>query len=152
MATLEQIILNAAPVWEETVWEPLQNKDFQKAGLALQKILAVKEAPDWADIDWDSLITGPESFRGNLAQFEWDNFKPWIYEAVFEAATADSLAFLFQNIPTEMRSVIQKGILNAISQKAEVAGMETEKWLESSKPSIYRYLKTNLAQDLGVNL
>lgn len=152
MTTLEQIILNAAPTWEETVWEPLQNKDFQKAGLALQKILATKKTDDWADIDWVNLIAGPESLRDNLAQFEWDNFKPWIYEAILETATAESLAILFQNVPTETHEVIYKGITNSIGQKAKTAGMETEKWLESNKPSIYRYLKSNLAQNLNIKL
>ena len=129
-----------------------RNKDFKKAGAALQIILAAKELAEWTNIDWVNLITGPESLRGNLLQSDWDNFKPWIYEAVFEASATETLAFLFQNIPTETRTLIYQGILNVVSQKARQAGLETEKWLENNKPSIYRYLKSNLGQNLDIKL
>lgn len=153
MATLEEIIYNTAPVWKDEAWMPLQNKDFSAAQTTLQKILSQKTLEEWALVDWVSLINGVPAFRGELEENDWkQQFQPLILQSIFEIITPDIIAYIYNNVPAETQKALHNYILQYINQQAKKAGMPSEEWLNNKKPSLYRYLKTNLAQDLGITL
>ncbi len=137
MPAVEKIIINSIPIWEPTVWEALQKKDYSLTQSNLQRILTNFKPEDWEDIEWILIIEGAPAFRGNLTSEEWEkSAKPVIMKAVIDSLNEEAMKAVYESLPATELEFLQKQFSKAIP-----GGTAEEKinWLKSNRYSLYKF-------------
>lgn len=64
-------LLRAVPLWDESVWIPLQKKDFQGSMERLYALLGTYTKETIKRVFWKQIIEGNEKIRGEVTSDEW---------------------------------------------------------------------------------
>ncbi len=87
-ALLGNLVFNV-PLYDESVWKPLQEKKFKEAAGRLHQIVSRYRRDSVKEIFWESIIQGIPQVRGKLTQEEWDkDFFPYLATILLEIGDA----------------------------------------------------------------
>ncbi len=144
-----QEILKTFPVWEKSVWEALQNKDYETAEENLKSVLGNFDLDDWPLIYWNGILSGIPSVLGDLDEDEWKSMaKPAIIRSVIAAANGKMLSTMIQDLePDEQLSFPDLFIKNLPGATSD----EKSEWLKNKRPSLYVFATSAPGQELGIN-
>ena len=67
------LVYGTIPVWDSSVWDPLQNRDYVNAEKSLATIFGEYDTERWKNIYWAGLLNGIPLFRGDLTLGEWQS-------------------------------------------------------------------------------
>lgn len=137
------------PVWDSSIWEPLQQKKFKSAEEQLIELFRNFEPADWGTVQWKLLFVGAPAIRGELSPEEWGaNVVPLLVRAIFRTANGKVVAQVLQSLPLPAIQEFLGILKREIAETSFVGGFEG---LKTSNPSLYLFLSTAPSQELGVN-
>src|SRR3989344_2406191 len=89
-----------APIWEPSVWQAIQNRDYEKVELQLRVFLEkIIEPGEWTDIYWPGILNGIPMFKESVSIDEWEmNVLPAIARAVRGAISDEELNSVYQTL------------------------------------------------------
>ena len=89
-----------APIWEPSVWQAIQNRDYEKVELQLRTFLEnVIDPGEWTDIYWPGILNGIPMFKESVSIDEWEmNVLPAIARAVRGAISDEELNSVYQTL------------------------------------------------------
>lgn len=144
-----QEALKIFPIWDASVWEPLQEKNYEEAERKLELIFENIDLDDWPVVYWQGIFSGIPSVLGDISELEWKNMvRPIIVKSLIMAASGKGLSVTIQNLeqPEQMEFIglFIKNIPGAINE-------EKREWLKEKRPSIYMFAMSVPGQELGIN-
>ena len=144
-----QQVLKIFPVWDDSVWEPLQKKDFEEAERKLELVFENIDMDDWSSVYWQGIFSGIPAVLGNITLSEWKNMvRPIIIRSLITTASGKGLSIIIQNLGSaeqlEFIGLFTKNVFGA-------TGEEKEEWLKEKRPSIYMLAISAPGQELGMN-
>jgi len=144
-----QQVLKIFPVWDDSVWEPLQKKDFEEAERKLELVFENIDMDDWSSVYWQGIFSGIPAVLGNITLSEWKNMvRPIIIRSLITTASGKGLSIIIQNLGSaeqlEFIGLFTKNVFGA-------TGEEKEEWLKEKRPSIYMLAISEPGQELGMN-
>lgn len=149
IAFSQSLIFNF-PVWEEEVWNALQEKKFQNASIKLQDFLEYFTEEGLARIYWKSIIEGIPAIRGAISQEEWTTgFLPALAPVFINFATGQTFSETYESISLEIIKKFHPLVVDSIPGETPE---EKVALLKTSASSTYIYLTASPAQIFGLGL
>lgn len=144
-----QETLKTFPIWNTSVWEPLQKKDYDSAERAFVAILEETELDDWSLIYWQGIFSGIPAVLGKISNDEWGAMvRPILVRAAMAAASGKGLSVIIQNLnPDGQLDFINLFVKNIPGATSD----EKLGWLKENKPSLYMFAIAAPGQELGIN-
>jgi hypothetical protein len=144
-----QEALKMFPTWDSSVWEPLQNKEYDLAEQNLESVLENIDMDDWSLVHWQGIFGGVPAVLGDISEEEWRAMvRPAIVKAIIGAASGKGLSNTLQ----ELEPLEQLEFLNLFVKNVPGAtGEEKTAWLKEKRPSLYMLATAAPAQELGIN-
>jgi len=139
MATLQQSINNAMPVWNDDIWGAVEKKNYQEAEKNLARVLARYSSEEWEDVQWQPMWEGLASVRSTISEHEWrENIRPLITKAIFDSANPEKLAIALGYFD---RKTIAP-FLQSFSALIPGANRNVKiDWLKNNKPLLHIFFK-----------
>lgn len=87
------------PVWEESVWTPLQKKNWEEAGEKFYSLISRYRPQGFGQIFWEAIISGVEHVRGEISEEEWrSNFLPFVAATLARLSDEITLSRIYQSL------------------------------------------------------
>ena len=114
-------ILNLVPVWEDDIWEALQDRRFVETARKFQTLLAALDDDEWNAIAWEALLSGIPAVRGELTEAEWGSeVRPRLAQAALAALAARRAAPPIElTIPSPSTAAIPLGPIDGAATPEE---------------------------------
>lgn len=142
--TLVADLIILFPVWEESVWKPLQEKRYGEAAEAFSSLFRSLAPEERHGADWGALLRGVPAVRGKLSETEWNTHaRPFLMRAFLEITTGRMVGEILNSFNPVGRAEMFAAIMEAIpgeSQKEKTA------WLARRKSSCAQYFLGTPAQ------
>jgi hypothetical protein len=89
----------ALPVWEESVWTPLQKKNWEEAGEKFYSLISKYRPQGFGQIFWEAIVSGVEHVRGEVSEEEWkSNFLPFVAATLARLSDETTLSRIYQSL------------------------------------------------------
>ena len=137
------------PVWDNSVWLPLQKKQYDVARQNLKIVISGFNNEEKKRTFWLGLLKGVPAARGTLTETEWQTeIRPLLIKTALDVLNGRELSNVYQGLDLpEQLELILFSLKNAYGDTSE----ERLVWLKSTKPSLYTLLIASPAQELGIN-
>ncbi len=135
------------PILDDSVWEPLQKKNYADAELALGSILESLSPHEWNVVFWAALIEGFPIVRGELTEKEWrENVQPMLARLVLQIASGEATANIFSEL-VSYPDTAQK-FETLLIYTSTTADVESEIKIKKINRPLYTFLIASPAQEL----
>jgi len=136
---IKSIIVNLFPTWEESLWDALQKKNWQKFEIEFDDFLSRLEEEEIKNLPWLELIKGQALLRGNNVSLqEWQKYiQPIIAIATINFLDGFKLARIYSKLDLPELVSFHKNLIEIIPAETESLKLE---WLKENKPSFYLFL------------
>ncbi len=138
------------PLLKDEIWDELQRKNYSVAGENLKAALKTIPPPEWKSTFWVGIVKGFPMLRAELSEKEWrENVLPVVVKAILEVASGEALANIFKNLGIYPETF--KDFHDLVVSVTPGENQELKlSWLKAKASSLYVFLISNLAQELGV--
>ena len=136
---IKSIIVNTFPTWEESIWNALQKKDWQKFEIEFDDFLSRLEEEEIKNLPWADLIKGQALLHGdNVSLEEWQKYiQPIIAIAIVNSLDGFELAQIYSELDLSELFSFHKNLIKIIPAETESLKLE---WLKENKPTFYIFL------------
>ncbi|MEK6839583.1 MAG: hypothetical protein AABX72_01465, partial [Nanoarchaeota archaeon] len=144
-----QEILKIFPIWDSSVWEALQKKQYDTAERNLKFVLENIDLDDLSLAYWQGIFSGIPAVLGDLSEEEWKNMvRPAILRALIGAVSGKGLSEIIQDLePAEQLDFINLFLKNIPGATSE----EKVSWLKEQRPSLFMLVLGAPGQELRLN-
>lgn len=129
-----EAILIMVPLWDNSVWEPLQKQEYKKAMDRFYSLLGYYTRSTIRKIAWKKILEGDEKVRGVLSLNEWRlNILPYFGSIILNISDKDFFEYIYSILEVETLFFFHAGLISQIpgetaTEKLEYATGKRE-WL-----------------------
>ncbi len=136
------------PTWDESIWAPLQKKQFTAAERGLESLLSGFSLEDWEAVYWEGVFSGLPMVLGDLSDDDWTkNAQPALVRAVLNSANGKAFSIVLQNLSPDSQDRFERLFWRSIPGQTDNSKLG---WLKTQRQSIYNFVIAAPGQDIGL--